>query len=61
MILLSQEKDPERGFGGGGDRLLPVLDREGTPIEDLHVPMVQLVCTNRSYVMLYAAVPIGLP
>ena len=38
----------------------PILDGEGNKVEDLHVPMVQLVCTNCSYVMMYAAVPIGL-
>lgn len=39
----------------------PILDLDGDPQDDSHVPMVQLVCTNCSYLMLYAAVPIGLP
>lgn len=48
-------------WGAGEIVSAPVLDREGTPVEEMHVPMVQLVCTNCGYVMMYAAVPIGLP
>lgn len=38
-----------------------VLGSNGTPAGNLHVPMVQLVCVNCSYMMVYAAMPIGLP
>jgi hypothetical protein len=38
-----------------------VLNAEGLQISEAHVPVVQLVYTNCSYVMNYAAVPIGLP
>ncbi len=48
-------------WGAGEIISAPVLDREGAPVEEMHVPMVQLVCTNCGYVMMYAAVPIGLP
>jgi hypothetical protein len=48
-------------WGAGEIVSAPVLDREGTLIEEMHVPMVQLVCINCSYVMMYAAAPIGLP
>ncbi len=47
-------------WGAGEVVSAPILDGEGNKVEDLHVPMVQLVCTNCSYVMMYAAVPIGL-
>lgn len=50
-----------RDWGAGEVVSSPVLDREGEVIEELHVPMVQLVCANCSFVMLYAAVPMGLP
>ncbi len=48
-------------WGAGEIVSAPVLDPEGAPVEEMHVPMVQLVCTNCSYVMSYAAAPIGLP
>jgi predicted nucleic-acid-binding Zn-ribbon protein len=48
-------------WGAGEIVSAPILDAGGAHREDSHVPMVQLVCTNCSYLMLYAAVPIGLP
>ena len=48
-------------WGAGEIVSAPILDTEGAHREDSHVPMVQLVCTNCSYLMLYAAVPMGLP
>ncbi|HEX2729682.1 MAG TPA: hypothetical protein VHM16_08000 [Rubrobacteraceae bacterium] len=48
-------------WGAGEIVSAPILDAAGAYREDSHVPMVQLVCTNCSYLMLYAAVPIGLP
>lgn len=48
-------------WGAGEIVSAPILDTDGAHLEDSHVPMVQLVCTNCSYLMLYAAVPIGLP
>ena len=38
-----------------------MLDAEENVVKNSHVPMVQLVCRNCSYLMLYAAVPMGLP
>lgn len=48
-------------WGAGEIISAAILDNEGNKVQDLHVPMVQLVCTNCSYVMVYAALPIGLP
>ncbi len=48
-------------WGAGEIVSAPVLGSNGTPANDSHVPMVQLVCVNCSYVMVYAAVPMGLP
>lgn len=48
-------------WGAGEVVSAPVLSSEGTPVRDSHVPMAQLVCINCGYIMLYAAVPIGLP
>jgi len=50
-----------RDWGAGEIIGAPILGPDGTRRTDSHVPMVQLVCTNCSYSMLYAAVPIGLP
>ena len=50
----------EEDWGAGEVISAPILDGEGNKIHDLHVPMVQLVCTNCGYVIMYAAVPIGL-
>lgn len=50
-----------RDWGAGELVSVPILDHDGAHRSDSHVPMVQLVCTNCSYLMLYAAVPIGLP
>ena len=47
-------------WGAGEVVSAPILDGEGNKVEDLHVPMVHLLITNCSYVMMYAAVPIGL-
>lgn len=47
-------------WGAGEVVSAPVLSSEGTPVRDLHVPMAQLVCINCGYVMLYAAVPVGI-
>lgn len=51
----------ESDWGAGELISSPVLTPDGTQAADLHVPMVQLVCINCSHVMVYAAVPIGLP
>lgn len=65
--LRSKEVNPTcascgaRDWGAGEIVSAPILDAEGAHREDSHVPMVQLVCTNCGYLMLYAAVPIGLP
>lgn len=48
-------------WGAGEVVSVPILDQDGNQQDDSCVPMVQLVCTNCSYLMLYAAVPIGLP
>lgn len=51
----------DRNEWGAGEIIsAPVLDDEGNVVGDSHVPMVQLICTNCCYVMLYAAVPMGL-
>jgi hypothetical protein len=47
-------------WGAGEIISTPILDDEGNVVGDSHVPMVQLICTNCCYVMLYAAVPMGL-
>jgi len=51
----------ESDWGAGEVISSPVLTPEGTQAAESHVPMVQLVCINCSYVMIYAAVPMGLP
>lgn len=47
-------------WGAGEMVSAPILNAEGIPVRELHVPMVQLVCTRCSLVLTYAAVPIGL-
>jgi hypothetical protein len=47
-------------WGAGEVVSAPILVGEENKVDDLHVPMVELVCTNCSYVVMYAAVPIGL-
>ncbi len=51
----------EKDWGAGEIISATVLSAEGIQISEAHVPMVQIVCTNCSYVMSYAAVPMGLP
>jgi len=48
-------------WGAGEIVSAPILDHQGTPVGEMHVPMVQLVCTNCGYIMMYSAVTIGLP
>jgi hypothetical protein len=51
----------DRNEWGAGEIIsAPILDDEGNVVGNSHVPMVQLICTNCCYVMLYAAVPMGL-
>jgi len=64
--LLSKSAQPTcascgRNEWGAGEIIsAPILDDEGNVVGDSHVPMVQIICTTCSHVMLYAAVPIGL-
>ena len=51
----------ERDWGAGEMVSSPVLTLDGVQAAESHVPMVQIICINCSYVMVYAAVPIGLP
>ncbi len=51
----------ESDWGAGEMVSSPVLTPNGTPAAESHVPMVQIICINCSYVMVYAAVPMGLP
>ena len=51
----------ESDWGAGEIISSPVLSPRGMQAAESHVPMAQLVCINCSHVMLYAAVPIGLP
>jgi hypothetical protein len=47
-------------WGAGEMVSAPILDAGGSHVREMHVPMVQLVCTNCGLVLTYAAVPMGL-
>ena len=51
----------ESDWGAGEIISSPVLAPDGVQAAESHVPMVQIICINCSYVMVYAAVPMGLP
>ncbi|MGH3088453.1 MAG: hypothetical protein ACRDSJ_14190 [Rubrobacteraceae bacterium] len=50
----------EKSWGAGEIVSLPILNSEGRVVKDFHAPMVQLVCANCGYTMLYSTVPIGM-
>lgn len=49
-----------RDWGTGEMVSAPILNEEGAHVRELHVPMVQLVCTRCSLILTYAAVPMGI-
>jgi hypothetical protein len=51
----------ERLWGAGEMISSPVLTPEGAQATESHVPMMQLIRINCSYVTVYAAAPMELP